>query len=220
MSIPTQITITPDRPLDKPIFGVRTPGDRDSFADADVTASDVLDVINPLHQIPFVSELYSAATGDTASTAARLIGGAILGGPIGFIAGLASVIFEQETGQGVIGAVASALTGSEDAPVQVAKADAAPVAAVTEEASRQVSQVEILPPQEVTPLKAQHAVERGKNMPIPVSVSGMHGNTVNHREKDEAVLSLFGGQLPSAHRSYQKAQMLPYLQDVSSSMVL
>lgn len=73
--------------------------------------ADVLDVINPLQHIPVVSDIYQAATGDTMGAAARIAGGALLGGPIGLIASIINVIFEQETGQGVAGTLFSAVTG-------------------------------------------------------------------------------------------------------------
>ena len=44
---------------------------------------DLLDVINPLQHIPFVSTLYRALTGDTIAPASRVAGGAPFGGPIG-----------------------------------------------------------------------------------------------------------------------------------------
>jgi hypothetical protein len=61
--------------------------------------SDLLDVINPLQHIPIVSTIYRAITGDKIAMGPRLIGGAIFGGPLGFIsAGIMSAV-EEATGK-------------------------------------------------------------------------------------------------------------------------
>jgi hypothetical protein len=43
----------------------------------------IVDVINPLQHIPFVSELYRSVTGDTIAPAAQIAGGALFGGALG-----------------------------------------------------------------------------------------------------------------------------------------
>ncbi len=60
---------------------------------------DLLDVINPLQHIPFISTIYRRMTGDTMSPAAEIAGGALYGGIIGTVASIADVIFAQETGK-------------------------------------------------------------------------------------------------------------------------
>ena len=60
--------------------------------------ADLLDVINPLQHIPGISTLYRQLSGDEISSGARVAGGALFGGPIGLVASLANLIFEQETG--------------------------------------------------------------------------------------------------------------------------
>lgn len=84
-------------------------GTEGSFADA-------LDVVNPLHHIPIVSTLYRAFTGDTISTPARILGGTLFGGPIGFIASLFSTVFEKT----VVADLASKATVAADATSQTA----------------------------------------------------------------------------------------------------
>jgi len=63
--------------------------------------ADVLDVINPLQHLPGISTAYRELTGDAISAGARLAGGALFGGPIGFFASLINSIIEQETGKDV-----------------------------------------------------------------------------------------------------------------------
>lgn len=75
--------------------------------DARVEAGDffstLLDIVNPLQHIPVVSNLYREITGDEISPAARMIGGAMFGGPIGFASASANVLLEQTSGEDVMG---------------------------------------------------------------------------------------------------------------------
>ena len=52
---------------------------------------DILDVINPLQHLPFVSTIYRSLTGDAIGAAPRILGGALYG-RIGGIAGLISSV--------------------------------------------------------------------------------------------------------------------------------
>jgi len=64
---------------------------------------DLLDVVNPLQQLPVVSSVYREATGETISIPARLAGGFLFGGPAGLIGSAAMVLFEEVTGDSVLG---------------------------------------------------------------------------------------------------------------------
>lgn len=72
-------------------------------ADAGEFFSTLLDIINPLQHIPLVSTLYRELTGDDISAAARMVGGAVFGGPIGFASASANVLLEQASGDDVMG---------------------------------------------------------------------------------------------------------------------
>lgn len=63
--------------------------------------ADLLDVINPLQHIPGVSGIYQSLTGDTISTGAQIAGGALFGGPLGFLTSIVNAMVEQETGADV-----------------------------------------------------------------------------------------------------------------------
>ena len=94
--------------------------------------ADFLDVINPLQHIPIVSSIYRAITGDEIAGPARVLGGALFGGPLGFVAGIVDAITAQANGAD-FGAIAiAALVGEEDAGPAVAQGpgDAAPRGAV------------------------------------------------------------------------------------------
>lgn len=84
---------------------------------------DALDVVNPLQHLPVVGTVYREMTGDTMSPAARVLGGVLFGGPIGFVLAIASAIFEEATGKSVGTALAELVTGAEQ-PVQLADANA------------------------------------------------------------------------------------------------
>ena len=160
---------------------------------ADIGWRDVVDALNPLEHLPFVSTLFDEMTGHKPSSGSQLAGGTLLGGPIGFVASLVNVVFQGETGQGVGGTMVAALSGDDaSATTQVASIDAGAAAnASPEELS------------EIAPAAGGAAVEVG-------TISA----------KDNAVLDLYGGSAASAHSSYQKAQMRPYLNDVTVSKVL
>jgi hypothetical protein len=78
---------------------------------------DFLDIINPLQHIPLVSSLYRAVTGDELKPFARIIGGALFGGPSGFMRGIAEAILEEGSGKDIGQHVAALFDSGEAAPV-------------------------------------------------------------------------------------------------------
>ena len=74
---------------------------------------DLLDFINPLQHIPFVSTVYRELTGDKIGGAARLVGGALLGGPIGFVASVVNLAVETESGKDVGELVLALINGEQ-----------------------------------------------------------------------------------------------------------
>ena len=163
---------------------------------------DVLDAINPLNQIPGVSDILASTTGHEPSTAAKLAGGAIgalIGGPISLVASLASIIFESGTGKSPANAVYAAVAGDTDAgEVQVAKADTAVVPVEATE----LASLEPAANSTANALDAANATAR-----LPQSTNN-------------PVLDLYGASTSSAHASYKKAQFLPYLRDVNHTNVM
>lgn len=71
--------------------------------DDELSFGDVLSILNPLQHIPVVSNIYRWVTGDTIKPAARVIGGALYGGPVGLVASALNAMVEQVKG-GDIGA--------------------------------------------------------------------------------------------------------------------
>lgn len=115
---PLEITIRPQTPTAVQTFWN---GEAPDF-------QDVLDTVNPLQHIPVVSTLYQSLTGDMQSVGAKLAGGAIFGGPIGFIAALFDTIVQNATGSDVMGNVMAAIEGN---PVPALDKKAFEVAAAT-----------------------------------------------------------------------------------------
>jgi hypothetical protein len=64
-----------------------------------MTFADFLDIINPLQHLPIISTIYRAITGDKIGLAAKLVGGTLYGGPIGFLAQGVTAAFEQGAGK-------------------------------------------------------------------------------------------------------------------------
>lgn len=60
--------------------------------------SDILDIVNPLQNLPVVSDMYRKVTGDGTSPGSKVAGGALFGGVGGLIAGFFSSTIEQVTG--------------------------------------------------------------------------------------------------------------------------
>lgn len=79
----------------------------------DLSFWDVLDVINPLQHIPLLSIAYREITGDEIHPSARVLGGALYGGPLGLMAGAMNAAFEQETGRDIAGNAMAVLRGEE-----------------------------------------------------------------------------------------------------------
>lgn len=221
----TSITIRPDREINDiarfPSSATRLVGERRQSAPSTTTADasflgedgltfrDVFDTINPLEHIPLVSDLFDSATGHTPCVAAKLAGGALLGGPIGFLAALGNVIFQQETGHGTVGAVLAAVTGSDEAATtQVASAsDVVDDTAVEEQETAQAAVPAV--PVEVANIAVPPTAILSATAPTPAPTGD-----------DADVLSLYGAEAKSAHASYRKAQFRPYLNDVTHSALL
>lgn len=104
--------------------------DGDSFWGEDgFTFSDILDIINPFQQLPVVSTLYREASDDGISTASRLAGGALLGGPVGFLLALFNTIIEDVSGKDVGGHLMAAMADGKSQEANQFVSEAAPPAA-------------------------------------------------------------------------------------------
>jgi hypothetical protein len=127
--------------------GKETPGNED---DEGFSFDDFLDMINPLQHLPVISTLYREMTGDQMDPAARIVGGAIYGGPIGAGISVAEAVIEQATGDDLGGHVMSMFQSSGTPPTMTA--------ATTGESARPAAQP--------TPISAE-APAAPTNAPLP-----------------------------------------------------
>lgn len=200
-----------------------TEAEKQFFGEDGLQVSDVLDVLNPLQHIPFVSTLYRELSGDTISPAAKLAGGAILGGPLGFVTALADTIVTQETGKDITETAVAAISGKD--AVQVAQA-------VPQKTVSEAQVVEGLYPETVTAAEQKIAAERYASLaqkqkqadmeilppsltPASVSVPAS-GGTMSAQMQSRAMLDLYGSSPVPQHKAYRDANMLGYLQATSS----
>jgi hypothetical protein len=74
---------------------------------------DLIDTVNPLQHIPVVSSIYRELTGDTISNQARIAGGTLYGGPIGFVASMIDSAIDEVTGDDLGGHIMAGLFGND-----------------------------------------------------------------------------------------------------------
>ncbi len=100
------------------------------MAPAEITFGELLSALNPLQHIPGIGSIYREITGETLHPVARVIGGALIGGPLGLVASAFNSLIEQATGKD-LGAQALALILPDAAPqpAETAIASAAPAPA-------------------------------------------------------------------------------------------
>lgn len=71
------------------------------FGDDGFSFADLIDVVNPLQHIPFVSTYYREMSGDEIAAAPRVMGSTLFFGPIGLAGALANVFVESSTGKDI-----------------------------------------------------------------------------------------------------------------------
>lgn len=200
-----------------------TEAEKQFFGEDGLQVSDILDVLNPLQHIPFVSTLYRELTGDTISSAAKLAGGALLGGPLGLITAIADTVVTQETGKGLTETAVAAISGGDT--VQVAQV------AVKKTVS-DADTVEQLYPDTVASAEQKIAAERYASLaqkqqqadieilppsltPASLSVPAA-GGSMTAAMQSRAMLDLYGASSSPQNKAYRDANMLGYLQATSS----
>ena len=60
---------------------------------------ELLDVINPLHHLPIVGNIYRNMTGDQISPVAQIIGGTVYGGGLGGLSAIANAAVQEHSGE-------------------------------------------------------------------------------------------------------------------------
>ena len=93
------------RPVNAEPETPRLPAADKTYPETSFSFRDVLDIINPLHHIPIIGNIYRAVTGDEIKAPARILGGGIFGGIIGAVAGVINAVISKVTGKDVGGHV-------------------------------------------------------------------------------------------------------------------
>ncbi|MDJ0609861.1 MAG: hypothetical protein QNJ67_12860 [Kiloniellales bacterium] len=75
------------------------PGAEAATVDAELRFEDLVDLINPLHHLPFVGSFYRSVSGDEITAAARIMGAMIYAGPLGFVFATADSLFAEISGR-------------------------------------------------------------------------------------------------------------------------
>ncbi len=75
-----------------------------------VRFSDVLNAFNPLKHLPFINN-FAKSDDNPVSPVARLVSGALFGGPIGLAISAADMVFKEATGNSIAGATFQSLFG-------------------------------------------------------------------------------------------------------------
>ncbi|MGB1876537.1 MAG: hypothetical protein ACPHGY_06370, partial [Rhodospirillaceae bacterium] len=87
-----------------------------------------LDVINPLQHIPVVNTIYREMTGDEIKAPAKMIGSAIIGGPVGLAVAMVDSAIEDTTGKDLGGHTMAMFRGDSEGENDNTTPDAATVA--------------------------------------------------------------------------------------------
>lgn len=137
-----------------------------TFADGGPGLADLIDVINPLQHIPVVSSIYRAITGDDISPAARLAGGALFGGPVGFASAYVSGIVEDAADTSIGEIVVAAFTGDDNDVQTEQLAAIAPAAGTAPVSAQRTTENVPEPPSPIPPAIASSAALEGPPTPI------------------------------------------------------
>ena len=73
---------------------------------------DLIDMVNPLHHIPFVNSMYRNITGDEIDPVPKIAGGSLFFGPIGLLGATLNVIVKNVTGEDINSHVSSVFTNT------------------------------------------------------------------------------------------------------------
>lgn len=218
-----------------------TDAEKQAFGEDGLQVSDVLDAINPLQHIPFVSTLYRELTGDTMSAGSKIAGGALLGGPIGLVASVFDTIFTGETGKSFSETAVAMVSGESGQASTTQLASATPTkgfseAQVVEELYPSAQAAQDSGPIPVKSAQQKLAAERYASMAmeqsqkhieiIPPSLTAANttvpasSGSMSAAVQSQTMLDLYGQSPVPAHRAYREANMLGYLQASSVKTVM
>lgn len=203
---PLKLTIRPDKQEAAP-----KPAENDTTWGGDGFGfDDFIDLINPLQHIPGVSHVYQAITGDTIADEARIIGGALIGGPLGLATSIANVVIKHET-------------GSDTAEHMMAMFDGETSSINHTGEPRSLLPANLPPP---NPSELTNALPATQTLsaldfdPTPEPAEVVPSQAPGSREpsQNDLILQLFGQEVAEASQSYQNAQMLSFVKGVAKDL--
>lgn len=179
------------------------------WGDDGFTFGDLIDLINPLQHIPFVATAYRAITGDEISPAARMAGGAVLGGIVGLVASGINAAIEAGTGKDVGEHALAMFSGiSLD---NVASEAADPPAAALLSSADPVTRLAEKEEDEEEPAEEQSTEE-------PASRQKLFALNPPETQQNDGRAAYIFGSLEQATQRYQQAQSADRLLSVAQSM--
>ena len=134
------------------------------------TFGDVLDIKNPLQQIPVKSDIYRSVTGDEIAPAARILGGGLLGGLPGMVTSVVSTIVNEIAGEDVVQTALTSLFGGNNATETAAETT------IISAASQQVASATA----GTTPASTTAGATAGSSVPTPATPEMMNFFTMNN----------------------------------------
>lgn len=171
------------------------------------TFGDLVDLVNPLQHIPIVSTIYRAITGDEIAMGPRMVGGAVLGGVIGFGLAAANAAVEYETGKDVGETVLAAVTNGASKAMSFAKSStdsADQVATLQSTSGPSEDMVAMLE----APIVSEAIPERAGKVAASSATSLLDGIKLASANMDQERTRLLLGSSDGAHQQYRQAQMM------------
>ncbi len=96
-----------------------SPAAKAAWGDDGFTFGDLVDIVNPLQHVPVLSWAYRALSGDTIAPAAKILGGTLFGGAVGFALSVADATLQGIAGRDAGEAAVAMFSGRErDIPAQ------------------------------------------------------------------------------------------------------
>jgi hypothetical protein len=184
------------------------------------TFGDLIDLVNPLQHIPVVSTIYRAITGDEIGIGPRLLGGAVLGGIVGFGVSALNAALEYETGSdiGDHALMAMGLVSEED--VSVAENTPAAVPEVVLSHADEQKPLSVPPAAMPSTLDVPRELTEEEAAILLLSQAGASDATLNapaRASQDPRALYMMGA-MNNASQRYQQTQMMDALQDMALTM--
>ncbi len=177
---------------------------------------DFLDIINPLHHLPFVGPLYREMTGDELSAGPRMMGSTLYFGPIGLVGSAVDVVLEEITGDDLGGNIMTVLgDGNADDNAETSNAGAEVVEAPRETVSLSAGAPTAAGTDSADPVTAwamaelnyrqSQAEKQGLNIPaksyshllVGTSVAATHPDDIRRANTAYRAVSLLSGPPPN-----------------------